>query len=448
MRLILGGINGQYLRNITENAAPETEEVLAAVAYATHTELLFDWCANNHIPLRFYGRIDDQVAVSVPVLESFLRRKSAIHVCKLVQHHHAKVIWWRGVGVYLGSANLTDRAWYTNVEAGCFFPDDEITDEMAADLHALFATLEQHATLLTQELLNEMRLRAQELQRARVDAKKFWEHSSLITWSGLVRTTAKGAAQRRRDIFLQEWYATLQQLRDIGTAVSRPQNRPGWIDSTAPAGAQADQFLHAFYYQRTFVNGKANYAAHHEKNKTRPNEALDDAVAWWRGLPTAPGSEDQMLNVTAPALQASLTEARIASMTYSEFRAVCGGVHAITDYSRRVPNKAVNLPEGKPYTIPQKLDALAGRIWNDQGEGGVRVRALLRHILYEGAPDQLPKRLWQAIDDPKWKVDGLGISALGELVGWALPDQFPPRNGRTSKALRALGYDVTIHVGE
>lgn len=447
MRLILGGINGHYLRDITENATRATEQVLAAVAYATHTELLFDWCANNQIPLRFYGRLDDQVAVSVPVLESFLRRKSAIHVCKLVQHHHAKVIWWRGVGVYLGSANLTDRAWYKNVEAGCFFTDDEITDEMAADLHALFATLEQHATPLTQELINEMRLRDQALNRARVDAKKFWEHSSLITWSGLVQTTAKGAAQRRRDAFLKEWYATLQQLRNIGTDVSRPQNRPGWINSAAPAGAQADQFLHAFYYQRTFANGKANYAAHHEKNRTRPDEALADAIAWWRSLPTAPGSEDHMLNVTAPELQASLTEANMATMTYLDFRAVCGGIHAITDYSRRVRNKAVNLPEGQPYTIPEKLDALAGHIWNDQGEGGARVRSLLRHILYEGSPDQLPERLWQGIDDPKWKVDGLGISALGELVGWALPDQFPPRNGRTSKALRALGYDVAIHVG-
>jgi hypothetical protein len=35
MRLIMGGINGHYLRNITENCARETEQVLAAVAYAT-----------------------------------------------------------------------------------------------------------------------------------------------------------------------------------------------------------------------------------------------------------------------------------------------------------------------------------------------------------------------------------------------------------------------------
>ena len=31
MRFIMGGINGHYLRNITENSARSTEEVLAAV---------------------------------------------------------------------------------------------------------------------------------------------------------------------------------------------------------------------------------------------------------------------------------------------------------------------------------------------------------------------------------------------------------------------------------
>lgn len=448
MRLILGGINGHYLRNITLNAAQETEEVLAAVAYATHAELLFDWCWKHEIPLRFYGRLDDQVAVTVPILESFLRRKSGISVCKLVQHHHAKVIWWRGVGVYLGSANLTDSAWHKNVEAGCFFPEDEITDEMAAELQALFATLEQHATPLTQELVDEMRWRARELHQARPDAKRFWAHSSLITWPGLVQTTPKSAASQRRDTFLKEWYATLQHLRDIGAAVSRPENRPSWVDGAAPAGAQADQFLHAYYYERTFDGAKADYPAHHEKNKGRRDAALAEAIAWWRSLPQAPGSEDHMLNVTAPALRAALAEPRLTAMTGADFRAVCGGVHAIADYSRRVRNRAVNLPDGTRYTIPQKLDALAARIWSDQGTGGRRVRALLRHILYGGPSDQLPERLWQGIDDPRQKVDGLGISALGELVGWALPDRFPPRNGRTSKALRALGYPVTIHVGE
>ena len=86
MRLILGGINGHYLRNVTLSAAAETEEVLAAVAYATDNSLLFDWCWENEIPLKFWGRLDDTVAVRTNVLSNFLKRKSPNYVCKLVQH--------------------------------------------------------------------------------------------------------------------------------------------------------------------------------------------------------------------------------------------------------------------------------------------------------------------------------------------------------------------------
>ena len=112
-----------------------------------------------------------------------------------------------------------------------------------------------------------------------------------------------------------------------------------------------------------------------------------------------------------------------------------------------MPNKAVGLADdGTHYTIPEKVTALSERIWSDRASSGARVNKLIKHLLYGGAGEQLPERLWQAVTGPKWKLDGLGISALGELVGWALQDHFPPRNGRTSKALKSLGYDVTIHV--
>jgi hypothetical protein len=86
MRFIFNGINGRYLRDITENAAQGTEFVEAAVAYATDGSLLFDWCWKNDIPLRFWGRFDETVPVSVNVLRSFLNRRSPTFTCKLVRH--------------------------------------------------------------------------------------------------------------------------------------------------------------------------------------------------------------------------------------------------------------------------------------------------------------------------------------------------------------------------
>jgi hypothetical protein len=244
--------------------------------------LLFDWCWQNNIPLKFYGRLDDGVAVSVPILTDFLSKKSPNFVCRLVQHHHAKVIWWRGVGAYIGSANLTDSAWYRNIEAGCFFSDEDIDDEIASDLLDLFATLEENATPLTEEVLEEMKLRARSLDAAMPDSRGFWASPSFKKWPGLVQTTPRSAADRKRTAFLEEWHATLQDLRDIGARVSQPENRPIWISAAAPAGAQADQFLHAHYYQRTFDGRKANYDAFFEENKERRAKALAEAIQWWR----------------------------------------------------------------------------------------------------------------------------------------------------------------------
>lgn len=49
-----------------------------------------------------------------------------------------------------------------------------------------------------------------------------------------------------------------------------------------------------------------------------------------------------------------------------------------------------------------------------------------------------------AIRSDEWAIPRIGLSSLGEIVGWARPDEFPPRNMRTSKGLRALGYNVRI----
>src|SRR5205814_5464528 len=72
---------------------------------------------------------------------------------------------------------------------------------------------------------------------------------------------------------------------------------------------------------------------------------------------------------------------------------------------------------------------------------------VIHFVLYGGPKKETPDRLFAACFEEDKKISHMGISTLGEMAGWALPDDFPPRNGRTSKALKALGYDVTIHSG-
>ncbi len=442
MDLALGGINGNYLRFYTDNFAEKTDNVLAAVAYATDSELLFNWCLKHNIPLKYYGRLSDDVAVRTPILRNFLEKSSGTFTCKLVEHHHAKIIWWRGVGVYIGSANLTNSAWIKNVEAGCFFEEDELDEKMVQDLLFLFETLENNSTPLTKELLDLMESRATQIREKIPNSEKFWSHSSLNRWPVLVTTQS-----RRQQDFVEEWNSTLQILGDIGVKVSDEKYRPTWVRDTADIGAQADQFLHAHYYNHVRKGNSSRHEELFERNKNRKEQALIDALNWWRTTSNAPTGEDVTLNEKAPYLKSSLSEPSLASLDSANFLEICKRVNAIYEYSRRVRNKTVGLPDnGFSYTVEDKLAALSKKIWNERTIDGKRVVAILNFILYEGIEDELPYRLWQCINDPKWKIPGLGISSLGEIAGWALPDKFPPRNGRTSKALKSLGFLVRVHV--
>ena len=69
----------------------------------------------------------------------------------------------------------------------------------------------------------------------------------------------------------------------------------------------------------------------------------------------------------------------------------------------------------------------------------------MKYVLYGGSDDELPNRIWNATKDPALRISHIGLSAFGEITGWAIPEKYPPRNRRTSKALRSLGFDVRVH---
>jgi len=451
MKLMLNGINGGYIRDILERAKAATERVDAAVAYATNQDLLFDWCWNNRIPLRFWGRFDAEVPVAIPILSTFLARRSGRYTCKLVRNFHPKVIWWHGYGAYIGSANLTSKAWYNNIEAGIFLTEDELASGgHDFEILDMFAEIERHAAPLTQELFDLLSARNKAITQRDLHDKyardRINDTVHVPHWEGLARTTEKSAKDLRRQAFLNEWSSTLQIIRDVSSKISQDGNRPVWVGKDAPIGAQADQFLHAHYYNSVMQGVRADYEGHYEQNKGNPDKAISDAISKWRRLPSS-SDENTMLNVTAPELRDAFSETKILKLTEKEFVAAISNVHAAREYARRAANNSVGLKAGRPYSRNEKVVALARFMFRGPSRAAPDPRETLHHVMYGGRAEEVPQRLWDSLNDKKRKVELLGISTLGEIVGWAMPDLYPPRNGRTSKALRSLGYDVRVHVG-
>jgi hypothetical protein len=103
-------------------------------------------------------------------------------------------------------------------------------------------------------------------------------------------------------------------------------------------------------------------------------------------------------------------------------------------------------------TVNQKAEAIRAKrlLGGHHGlrrrcrEGVLAGRILLNYVVWGNG--SVSARLWNAICSDDWAIPHVGLSSLGEIVGWARPDEFPPRNMRTSKGLRALGYSVRIGV--
>jgi hypothetical protein len=76
MKFIAGGLNGEYLSNLANQSIENTNEVLAAIAYASSDPYLFKICRNKQIKLRYWGRYDRFVPVATPILKIFLDTKS------------------------------------------------------------------------------------------------------------------------------------------------------------------------------------------------------------------------------------------------------------------------------------------------------------------------------------------------------------------------------------
>src|SRR5437867_7699059 len=160
MEFIQNTSTGSQLDSLNAAAMQNTDSVVAAVAYVTDCRSLIERCWKDKKPLTLFARYDFSGPVSHEVLEWFLSKsaQSANYEMRLVADiFHPKVIWWRGAGVYIGSANLSKSAWAGNIEAGVFISEDELDDnDMRSDLEDFFAEVRRLSHPLTREVADEM----------------------------------------------------------------------------------------------------------------------------------------------------------------------------------------------------------------------------------------------------------------------------------------------------
>lgn len=115
-------------------------------------------------------------------------------------------------------------------------------------------------------------------------------------------------------------------------------------------------------------------------------------------------------------------------------------IHAVIGYGRQRANAQLGLPQTQ-HSRDLKVRLHAEQLWEARTEDGERTPLqVFDYVLWGGG--EFERRIWAAARDPGWRLPWVQFGTLGEMLGWARPDEFPPRNDRTLKGLRALGYLV------
>lgn len=449
MEFFANKVNGNYLRNVLPSAKEDIDWVRAAIAYGSDQETLLRNCLDNKRRLDIWMRYDHTVPVKPELLRAFLHNASKNVFCYLVPDVlHSKVIWWKNYGVYVGSANLTDRAWVSNIEFGVFIPEADL--ESGSGLTQVgnffdFLSACPEVRPLTLEIVQEQeRLSAFRAARLNGLDNESRTQRSIHAWEGpAFAADPRRSLDARRDRFVKEWTNGLTILRSL--ADQAPAFRPKWLHEDVPAAWQADQFLHAYYYNEVVDGVRHPYEEHYQQNRRDPASATLRAFRWWSQREAPPSQEDHNCHNRAPIIRRTLAPENIKGISCADFAKVCHANHSTVDHVGRMTLATIGLEQHPGAPLEERVDAFAKWLWEKRNSKGERVNDLLAWVLDDGPPEQLPARLFDAAQVEDRRFAHFGTNQIAEIAGWARPDICPPRNGRTSKALRALGYDVSVY---
>lgn len=450
MEFVANGINGVYLRDILPKVSNDAEVngVLAAIAYGSSfdgSDELLKHCVENKFRLDIWMRYDHTVPVKIPLLKRLLKHQKDNVFTKFVpDKFHPKVIWWKGYGAYIGSANHTNSAWNQNIEAGIFLTEDEmISNGMDLELETFFSYLSNldKCISISPDYIKEMEdLNALNGSGINEKALKARKHDE---WGGPASVKTKAAYDKRKERFRTEWLSTIGLLKSIEERLD--DYTPNWIDGSIPKGWQVDQFLHAYYYNKVRDGVSQPYEKYHNINQKDPEFELRKQLKWWVQQISAPSDEDKTLFRRAPLLQKMLPKEKILSLSEQDLAEVCECTHATRDHVIKIPLAVLGRSELDILNRKERFKLFAPWLLKQRNKKNHDIRQLLHYVLYGGADDQMWDRIFNAGRNSEYAIPRYGLNSIAEVAGWVRPDISPPRNGRTSKALRALGYPVNIY---
>lgn len=444
-------MNGVYPRDFMEQVAndPALEEIVLAVAYVSQMDEVFRLAAAKGCPLTLYALADGEGFPAIPIVERFTSGSRTDWQLFLTRDfYHPKILWFRGVGAYIGSANLTDRAWWSNLECGLWIPQQDLVAQgWDAQLRAMLLSIRVRCVAATKDHLTAFERLGRDRARLREEQRKY---ASLLKdrLEGIPggeeppRPTGRGGVGgSARAAFIAEWDSARAILAKLIDGMRR-DGVPSWVNAGVHLAFVQDQATEYWYHHSIRVSGNSagRIRELREQNRGNPARALDAAIALWANHDPGP-SDTLYVNQVPMRLHALLTKENLRQRRREDLVEIVRGCHASRDHSRQVRKSEFGLPAGTQNSLEECCELLADYLIAHPSAENLSVWEVLEYVLWgDTETPHAGARIWDAANLPRWRIRHLADSTLGELFGYARPDVSPPRNDRVRSTLAALGF--------
>ena len=463
MRIVANSLNGIYPRDLVEIVRAHKSKLLhidLAVAYVSKMDEIFELAELANVPLRLFALADGKfpnVDVARHVIE---HRRLSWQLFLTRDFFHPKIMWFRGVGVYIGSANLSDKAWNRNSECGIWMDAGELEGAgWDIELEAIFTSILERSTAAGLEEIKALEELARRRTAAGLDKRDRGFEADCDELLGNIRgkqapsdvTKVNLPGGAARAAFMAEWVSSLTILRKMRILFEgRKDAWPKWVDPTTHPAIVQDQATE-WWWNNTFRETGESEAVMqrvHRENAANPDVAVNNVMEAWLGFREGgPGTNwYKFMNENPRRLHEMLSETSLSELTQVGLSEVLYRCHASKAHARQIRNSEYGLGPDEFRTEEQRCEMMAGKLWHHQTNAGRNVTDLLRFVIWGDRNGLAPgsvcaSRIWSAARDEEWRMPHLGVNILGELIGYARPDEYPPRNNRVSKTLYALGFD-------
>ena len=220
---------------------------------------------------------------------------------------------------------------------------------------------------------------------------------------------------------------------------------PSFVKPNASKSIILDQFLYLYYSTNAKGKSLKTEDAIEEmyiKNRNRHEEAIAEAIDLWNHF--EPDNECLVrINNWGFENKELLELLKERDLTREEFGKVFSHNNALLWSASRFPNEEIGIDKKVTMTIPEKLPLICDFLYKQKTKENLTIHDVLRYLLFDDSVGT-ETRVYNIIDNPKYKIRHLGKSVAGELLGWARPDITHLRNESTNRALRCLGFDIKI----